>query len=169
MHITEENWKQILRFWGDATHVTASPNMPYCVFATVDDDGSPRVAPYSSLILAENKLGFYFDEFSLHLSKNLERDKKICILLLTNSKWFWVKAVLFGKFDHAPGIRLTATVGERREATTQEINRFKRPLGRLKFFKGYKPLWGVMKYGRDIFFESFELVKCGPMAYVETV
>ena len=143
--------------------------MPYCVFATVNEDGSPRVAPYSSLILGENKQGFYFDEFSQHLSKNLERDQKVCILLLKNNKWFWVKTVLFGKFDHAPGIRLMGTVGEKREATTQEINAFKKPLRKLKFFKGYKPLWGVMKHGRDIHFESFEPVKCGPMKYVEAI
>ena len=169
MEITEHNWKQILKFWGDASHVTASPNMPYCVFSTVNEDGSPRVAPYSSLILGEKKRGFYFDGFSLHLSKNLERDKRVCILLLQNNKWFWVKAVLFGKFKHAPGIRLTGTVGDKREATIQEINAFKKPLRKLKFFKGYKPLWGVMKYGRDIFFDSFEIVKCGQMEYAETV
>jgi len=169
MRITEKNWEHIRNFWGKESHVTASPNMPYCVFATVNEDGSPRVAPYSSLILGENKQGFYFDEFSQHLSKNLERDQKVCILLLKNNKWFWVKTVLFGKFDHAPGIRLMGTVGEKREATTQEINAFKKPLRKLKFFKGYKPLWGVMKHGRDIHFESFEPVKCGPMKYVETI
>jgi hypothetical protein len=169
MHITEKNWKQIRKIWGDASHATASPNMPYCVFATVNEDGSPRMAPYSSLILGENKQGFYFDEFSKHLSKNLERDKKICILLLKSKKWFWMKAVLLGKFEHAPGIRLMGTVGEKRQATIQELNTFKKPLRKLKLFKGYKPLWGVMKYGRDIYFESFEIVKCGPMEYVETI
>ena len=169
MRITEKNWEHIRNFWGKESHVTASPNMPYCVFATVNEDGSPRVAPYSSLILGENKQGFYFDEFSQHLSKNLERDQKVCILLLKNNKWFWVKTVLLGKFDHAQGIRLMGTVGGKREATTQEINAFKKPLRKLKFFKGYKPLWGVMKHGRDIHFESFEPVKCGPIKYVETI
>ncbi len=169
MHITEKNWEQIRKFWGDASHVTASPNMPYCVFATVNEDGSPRVAPYSSLILGEKMQGFYFDEFSQHLSKNLDREKKVCILLLKNNKRFWIKTVLFGKFDHAPGIRLMGTVGKKREATAQEINAFRKPLRKLKFFKGYKPLWEIMKYGRDIYFESFEPVKCGPMKYVEAI
>ena len=90
-------------------------------------------------------------------------------MLAENNRWFWIKAVLFGKFDHAPGIRLMGTVGERREATIQEINKFKKPLGKLKIFKGYKPLWGVMEHGRDIFFESFETVKCGPMKYVQAI
>jgi hypothetical protein len=169
MHITGKNWKQIQKFWGDRSHATASPNMPYCIFATVNEDGSPRIAPYSSLMLGENRQGFYFDHFSQHLTKNLDRDNKICILLLKNNKWFWVKTVLLGKFDHAPGIRLMGTVGKRREATAQEIDAFKKPLRKLKFFKGYEPLWGVMTYGRDIFFESFEIVKCGPMEYVEAI
>jgi hypothetical protein len=169
MKIDEKNWEQIRKFWGESSHVSASPNMPVCIFTTVDKDGSPRAAPYSSLILQKHKQGFYFDHFSRHLTKNLDRDKKVCILLLKNNKWFWIKTVLFGQFDHPPGIRLMGTVGERREATTQEIDAFNKPLKKLKYFKGYQPLWGVMKHGRDIFFESFETVKCGPIKYVQDI
>jgi hypothetical protein len=61
------------------------------------------------------------------------------------------------------------TVGERRKATAQEMNAFKKPLWKLKLFKGYEPLWGVMKHGRDIFFESFETIKCGPMKYMQSI
>jgi len=169
MDITEKNWEQIQKFWGASCHVTASPNVPYCVFATANEDGSPRVAPYSSLILSDNKQGFYFDEFSQSLSKNIERENKVCILLLKNNKWFWMKALFSGKFDHAPGIRLMGTVGEKRKATLQEINVFRKPLKRLKFFKGYKPLWEIMQHGRDIYFESFEPVNCGSMEFKEAI
>lgn len=169
MRITEHNWDQIHKFWGKISHVTASPNMPYCIFATVDEDGSPRVAPYSSLILGKNRQGFFFDHFSQRLTKNLDRDRKIFVLLLKNNRWFWMKAVLFGKFDHSPGIRLMGTVGERRKATAQEINAFKRPLGKLKVFKGYNPLWGVLQNGRDVYFDAFETVKCGPIKYVQAI
>ncbi len=169
MRISNKNWDQIRKFWGDISHATASPSVPYCIFSTADEDGTPRSAPYSSLILGENKRGFYFDHFSQSLTRNLDRDGKICILLLKNSKWFWLKAVLFGRFDHAPGIRLFGTVGQRREASMQEITEFKKPLRKLKIFKGYKPLWGVMEHGRDIFFESFEPVKCGKMNYIQSI
>lgn len=168
MHITENNWQQIRKFWGDISHATPK-NLPYCIFATVDEDGSPRVAPYSSLILGENKKGFFLDHFSQQLTKNLDRDRTICILLLKNNKWFWMKAFLLAKFDHAPGIRLMGTVGQRRKATMQELNAFKKPLKKMKIFKGYNPFWNVMKHGRDIFFESFETVKCGSMKYVQTI
>lgn len=169
MKINKENWEHIRRFWGGSSHATASPNMPFCIFATINDDGSPRMAPYSSLILGENSKGFYFDHFSQHMTKNMDRDGKICVLLLNNSKWFWIKTVLFGRFDHAPGIRLMGTVGKRRDATREEIEAFKKPLRKLKPFKGYNPLWGVMEQGRDIFFESFETVKCGPMKYMQSI
>jgi hypothetical protein len=167
--INDQNWEQILKFWGDTSHASASPNMPYCIFATVNEDGSPQLAPYSSLVLGEHKQGFYFDHFSQHRTKNLDRNNNLCILLLKNKKWFWIKTVLLGRFDHAPGIRLKGTVGKRRQATAEEINAFKKPLQKLKLFKGYDPLWGVMTYGRDIFFDSFEIVKCGSMAYIEAV
>ncbi len=169
MRITDNNWEQIQKFWGNSSRVTASPNMPYCIFATVNEDGSPRIAPYSSLILNKNKQGFFFDEFSQNLSKNLDREKKVCILLLKTSKWFWLKTVLFGRFDHAPGIRLMGVVGEKRKASMQEINAFRKPLKGLKIFKGYKPLWEIMTYVRDIYFESYEPVKCGQMKYIETI
>ncbi len=80
-----------------------------------------------------------------------------------------MKTFLSGEFDHAPGIRLMGTVGERREATIEEINTFKKPLSKMKLFRGYKPFWDVMKHGRDIFFESFETVKCGPIKYREKI
>lgn len=169
MHITNQNWEQIRKFWGAASRVTASPNMPYCVFATVDGDGSPRVAPYSSLILGKQKQGIFFDEFSHQLSKNLDRNNNICVLLVKTNKWFWIKTVLFGKFDHAPGIRLMGSVGEKRRATTQELRAFKKPLRKLRIFIGYNPLWGVMTHVRDIYFESFEPVECGPIKYVEQI
>ena len=71
-----------------------------------------------------------------------------------------MKTFIFGRFDHPPGIRLMGSVGKKREATEQEINAFKKPLKRLKFFKGYEPIWGFMKHGREIYFNAFETVKC---------
>lgn len=160
MAISDQQWSNILKFYGNYTHATASPTLPYCAFSTVNEDGTPRVAPYTSLILGENKQGFYFDELSIHTSSNLERDQKICVLIVKNNKWFWFKTVVFGRFDHPPGIRLLGSVGKKREASDQEINAFKKPLKALKLFKGYEPIWGFMKYGREIYFDAFEPVKC---------
>ena len=167
MEITQENWKNILKLFGSSTRLTASPKIPYTIFATVDEDGSPRLAPYTSLVLKENQTGFFFDEFSGHMTKNLDRDKKICVLLLKTDKWFWIKTVLLGRFDHAPAIRLSGVAGERRLADPREIQDYLRPIKKLKLFRGYKSLWGGMKHGREIIFNSFETVKCGSIMYLK--
>jgi uncharacterized protein len=169
MTISDEEWSNILKFYGESTHATASPIIPYCALATVNEDGSPRVAPYTSMILKENKKGFYFDELSHRTSANLERDRRVCILIVKNKKWFWINTVMRGEFAHAPGIRLMGIVGKKREATAQEIADFKNPLKKLKLFKGYEPIWGFMKQGREIHFDAFEPVQCGAMAYLKSI
>jgi hypothetical protein len=169
MAISDQQWSNILKIFGNCTNATASPALPYCVFSTVNEDGSPRVAPYTSLILGKNGQGFYFDELSHHTSSNLERDRRICVLIVKNKKWFWIKTVLFGRFDHPPGIRLIGKVGKKREATEQEINAFKKPLSPLKFFKGYEPVWGFMKHGREICFDAFETVKCRTLTEIVSI
>jgi len=169
MAISDQQWRNICKFFCNSTHATASPVLPYCAFSTVNEDGPPRIAPYTSLILGENKQGFYFDELSQHTSSNLERDQRVCVLIVKNSKWFWIKTVIFGRFDHPPGIRLMGIVGKKREATPQEVKAFKKPLRSLKFFKGYEPIWGFMKHGREIQFDAFEPVKCPTMTEVQTI
>jgi hypothetical protein len=168
MDITEKNWEQIRKFWGGESHVTPSI-MPYCVFATADECGSPRMAPYTSLMLKENRQGFYFDHFSRNLSQNLERDQRIWVLLVKSKKWFWIKSFLFGRFDHAPAIRLRGTVGKKRAATSQETHTFQKPLRKMKPLKGYQLFWGNFKQGREINFESFETVNCGSIDYKESI
>jgi general stress protein 26 len=87
MTISDKEWKNILKYYGNSTRVTSSPVISYCAFATVDGDGAPRVAPYTSLILKNNKQGFYFDEQSRMTSANLERDTRVCILIVKNNTW----------------------------------------------------------------------------------
>ncbi|MCP4575649.1 MAG: pyridoxamine 5'-phosphate oxidase family protein [Deltaproteobacteria bacterium] len=169
MEISQQHWDKTRKLFGDGTHATASPALPYCAFATVDEDGSPRAAPYTSLILNDKMRGFYFDEFSRNTSVNLDRDQKVCVLIVKSSRLFWFKTLVLGRFDHPPGIRLMGRVAEKREATEQELNAFKKPLRSLRFFKGYKPIWGFMKHGREIDFHSFELVKCGSIKELESI
>jgi uncharacterized protein len=169
MAISDQQWDNICKIFGNCTNATASPALPYCAFSTVNEDGSPRVAPYTSLILGENKQGFYFDELSHSTSSNLKRDQRICVLIVKNNKWFWIKTVVFGRFDHPPGIRLMGKVGKKREATKQEIDAFKKPLRPLKFFKGYGPIWGFMKHGREIHFDAFETVKCRTLTEIDLI
>jgi hypothetical protein len=54
-------------------------------------------------------------------------------------------------------------VGERRQATPEEINSFLDRLKMVKQTKGYQMLWANMKTVRDIRFDSFEPVLTGEM------
>ena len=114
MEIKDKQWQRIRKYFGDCTHATASPAIPYCAFSTVNRDGTPRIAPYTSLLLGKNKQGFYFDELSCATTANMDRDQRVCVLIVKNSKWFWIKTVLLGRFDHPPGIRLMGSVGKKR-------------------------------------------------------
>jgi uncharacterized protein len=171
MEVTSAQWNCIRELFGEASRITASMgrSVPYCAMATVNENGSPRVTPISSLILGENKQGFYFEEFSTSMTQNLERDQRVCILVVNNSIPFWIKSLVFGRLAYPPAIRLSGTVGERREAYPLEIEAFRRPIARLKVFRGYKPLWGVMKHGREVYFDGFEPVNCGPMKQIQTL
>ncbi len=85
-----------------------------------------------------------------------------------NQQWNKIYKI-FGRFDHPPGIRLMGKVGKKREATKQEINAFKKPLRPLKSFKGYGPIWGFMKHGREIHFDAFETVKCRTLTEIDPI
>ncbi len=165
MAIQPDQWARIVSLFGNASHITASPrrSVPYCALSTINEDGSPRVTPISSLVLGEDRNGFYFEEFSVNMSRNLDRDPRICVLVVTNKNSFWKRALFRGRLNGPPAVRLWGTVGPRREATDQEIRAYRRPIRAFRFFKGYRRLWGVMAHGREISFQAFEPVDCGPM------
>ena len=131
--------------------------------ATINEDGSPHVPPISSLILRDNKTGFYFEEFPSNMPRNLKQNQRVCILAVNSGKLFWSKSLLRGKFETPPAARLMGTVGERRKATEEEIALWHKRVEFARKFKGYQLLWKDMKYVRDIYFDAFEPVRCGVM------
>ena len=171
MEISSEQWRRIRSFFGSSSHVMASMkrSVPYCAVSTLNDDGSPRIAPISSLLLGENKQGFYFEEFISATAKNLERDQRVCVLILNNSMWFWMKTIIFGRLAGPPAVRLFGIVGQKREAQPYEIAALRRSIKPFKIFKGYRYLWGAITHGREIHFHSFEPVHCGPMIQLRSI
>lgn len=171
MEIREEHWDSIRKFFGHVSHVTASlvRSTPYLAFATVNEDGSPHVTPMGSLLLGPDKKGFYFEEFARRMPANLEREQRVCVLIVNTSMWFWIKSLLLGRMDSPPAIRLIGTAGERREATPEEIKAFHQSIRPYRMFKGYKLLWRDVSHVRDIHFQSFEPVRMGPLKALETV
>ncbi len=55
------------------------------------------------------------------MPENLRRNPRVCILAVNADKLFWVRSLMDGKFSAPPAVRLMGTVGELREATSEEI------------------------------------------------
>jgi len=140
-------------------------SMHYAV-ATVNEDGSPHVTPIGALFLRENRTGFYFDEFPVNMSKNLERNPRVCILAVNSNPTFWQKSLLAGKFETPPAVRLLGSVGKKREGTKEEIAMWQNHVKLAQGTKGYDLMWKNMRMARDIYFDSFEPVLMGEMTQV---
>jgi len=140
-------------------------SMHYAV-ATVNEDGSPHVTPIGALFLRENRTGFYFDEFPVNMSKNLERNPRVCILAVNSNPTFWQKSLLAGKFETPPAVRLLGSVGKKREGTKEEIAMWQNHVKLAQGTKGYDLMWKNMRMVRDIYFDSFEPVLMGEMTQV---
>jgi len=129
--------------------------------ATVNDDGTPPVTPIGALFLRADQTGFYFDEYPSKMPENLRRNPRVCILAVNADKLFWVKSLMDGKFSAPPAVRLMGTVGELREATSEEIAAWQERIALAKGLKGYHLMWERMGRVRDIRFEAFKPVYLG--------
>lgn len=132
-------------------------------FATVNPDGSAHVTPIGSLVLGDDCSGYFSDVFPANMSKNLKRDQRICIMAVRSGFWYWLKALISGRFEAWPGIRLYGTVGERRQARPGEVDRWRKRFKRFKRLKGYKLLWKEVDVVRDVSFTHYEPVRAGAM------
>ncbi len=135
-------------------------------FASVNADGTPHVTPIGSLLLKEDAPdGLYFELFTRQLPHNLEQQPQVCILAVNSSKWFWLRALVLGRFPSPPAVRLRGTVGERRQATQAEIALFRKRVGWSRWLKGHQLLWGNLHFVRvrEIHFDSIEPVRLGAM------
>src|SRR4030042_2719959 len=131
--------------------------------ATVNADGAPHVTPIASLFLRKDKTGFYFDEFPVHMSRNLERDPRVCILAVNSDLKFSIKSFLAGKYAAPPAVRLMGSVGKKREGTAEEIAMWQNHVKLARGTKGYDVMWKNMRMVRDIYFDSFKPVLMGEM------
>jgi hypothetical protein len=96
----------------------------HCAVASLDPDGSPHVTPIGSVLLSEPGRAVYFDAHNVALARNLDRDPHCAMLAVDSRKASWLRALLRGLFDKAPGVRLIGTVSPARPATSAELERF---------------------------------------------
>jgi hypothetical protein len=153
-----EHWKTIQAIFRESQN----SSMHFAV-ATVSEEGAPHVAPIGALFLREDKTGFYFDEFPVNMSKNMERNPRVCILAVNSDFAFWQKSLFAGRFVTPPAVRLMGSVGQKREGTEEEIAMWQNHVKAAQRTKGYELMWKNMRMVRDIHFDSFEPVSCGEM------
>ena len=156
----EKNWKTIRK-----TVNQALKSSHYCAMATVNPDGSPDVSPIGSLILGLPGKGIYFEQFPRDMRRNLELDRRICVLAVMGGLGYWLKSLYRGRFATLPGLRLTGRAGTRREATTEEQEQWQKRIKPFRRLKGYKLLWKDMRYVRELTFDAIEPLHMGAMTH----
>src|SRR5436190_10313977 len=82
----------------------------HCAIASIDADGSPHVTPIGSVMLGDPGEAVYLDVFNVALGRNLDRNPHCSILAVDSRKLTWARALLEGRFDVPPGVRLVGTV-----------------------------------------------------------
>jgi len=153
-----KNWKLIQKTFEDSS----ASSLHYAV-ATINEDGSPHITPIGALFLKDDMTGFFFDQFPVNMSDNFKRDPRVCIMAVHSDPNYWGTALMEGKFQTPPAVRIMGTVGERREATRQEIDMWQKKVEFTKSLKGYELLWKNMRHVRDIEFDDFKPVLMGEM------
>ena len=158
MDINDKQWTQIRKIFRDAFYSSF-----HFAIATVNKDGTPHVTPIGSLMLGDNRKGFYFEGYVSALSQNLLHNKRVCVLAVNSGKWSLLKSFFLGRITTPPGVRLMGTASERREATEEEMDLFKKRFRMYRMFKGYDLVWGSLRHVREIHFDAYEPVRIGAL------
>lgn len=151
----EQDWNEIRRIFARSF---------YTSIATVDAEGLPHVTPIGSLLLhPESGRGFWFERFTTTMPRHLERDAHLCALAVDTRLRVWGRALLAGRFEAAPGVRLAGIAGARRQATQREMELFQRRVKLVRWTRGYKILWSRFGSGREVTFDRVLPIRLGRM------
>ena len=131
----------------------------HAAIAAVDADGAPHVTPVGTVFLREDHTGFYFDQYTEALARNVDADPRICLMAVDTSRMFWLRSLVAGRFAAPPGVRLYGTVGARRPATDDELELVGKSVRATQWSKGGKLLWSDFSHVRDIAFTGFRPVR----------
>ena len=130
----------------------------YCSVATVNPDGTPNVTPIGTVFLRDGQTGYFFDQYTTTMARNLEFNPNVCVMAVNANRVFWLRSFLFGRFTEPPGVRLYGKAGSLRPASTEELRGIEARVRPTKWLKGSKLLWGSFTHVRDIAFTSFRPV-----------
>lgn len=136
----------------------------YVSIASVTPDGWPHLAPVGSMMLGEPGQAILFQKYLRQSPRNWAHEERICIMGVNSSRWLWARALLLGRFPQPPGFRVQARViGPPRAARPEEIKRFQRRVGLLRYTPGGHALWGKMSVVRDLRLEKFLPLQIGSL------
>lgn len=152
------NWNDIKHLFKAAFNASSHFSM-----ATVSENGEPHITPIGSLILGKPGHAFYFEKFPRHLPDNLKHNRRVCVMAVNSSKWFWLKSLMAGRFATLPAIRLHGKAGDLRKATDKEVSLWQKRVKSARFTKGHALMWRSMGKVRDIEFTQLEPVHIGEM------
>ena len=158
MEIQDHHWQIIRELFKSTFNTTGHFSL-----ATVNQDGLPHVTPIGSIVLRDDKTGFYCEGFSRNIPLNLQTNPRVCIMAVNAGKFFWLKSIFRGRFDTPPGVRLMGRAGEKRKGIDWELAQWQKRVKIFKKFKGYDLLWKDLTDVRDIYFDAFEPVQAGVM------
>ncbi|MDC0336120.1 pyridoxamine 5'-phosphate oxidase family protein [Pseudodesulfovibrio sp.] len=150
-----------MKYWKEAEELI--PKTVSLALATINEDGSPQVAPIGSLFLTGEGRGIYFEKLPQVTRGNLDRDKRFSILACRGSMFFWMKSFFLGKFNKFPALRLSGKAGERRPCTPEEKKLFDGKFDSYKCMKAYNILWKDMNTVRDLHFDQVEPINIRSM------
>lgn len=138
-----------------------SQNLQHAI-ATVDELGMPQITPIGTVFLNDDQTGFYFEMYTKTLPDCAETTKRIAILGVNTSKWYWFRALFKGVFYGPPAIKLYGQLGQRRKANEVEMKRLERRLSSTKRMKGYDLLWKKMAVIREFSVDAYRMIEFGP-------
>ncbi|OIQ20676.1 MAG: hypothetical protein BM556_01690 [Bacteriovorax sp. MedPE-SWde] len=136
-------------------------NSLYCSISTITKDGLPHSSPIGSVYVENEKQGYFIEMFTKGFVN--QSGNKACILAVNTSLLFWLKSLIFGQFKTPPGVRLLVTLGDRREISDIERNRFHKRVRPFRKLKGHKLMWSNANYVRPFSIDKVIPVSIGKM------
>ena len=141
----ERDWKTIKHAF--ACGITSSKHV---AIGSVDQFGQPHVTPIGFCFLRDTPAAFYFDQYPQVLSRNIECNRRVCLMSVQSGNFFWMRALQQCRFPSLPGIRLHGEVDDPREATAEELQLLARRIGWARHLPGAKLIWSGLHTVRDI-------------------
>lgn len=130
----------------------------HCAIASVGPDVAPHVTPVGTVFLRDDRTGFYFDQYTSALGRNVDADPRVCLMAVDTGRVFWLRSLITGHFIAPRAVRLYGTAGPRRPATQLERYQVRRSVRKTQWSRGGKMLWSNFSHVRDIAFTGFRPV-----------